>query len=724
MSKKVKKEFDLGGKKFVLETGELAGQANGAVLASYGETVVLATAVSQAPRADVGYFPLSVDYEEKLYAGGKISTSRFIKRENRPTETAVLTSRLIDRSIRPLFPKDFQNDVQVIITVLSVDQQNDPDIVSLVATAAALAISDIPWNGPLSGVRVAKQNGKFILNPTEDERKLADLEIILASNKQDVVMLETEASEADEKSVVDAIKFGIDEGKTIITQIESLVKEVGNKKIEYEPQKASVQDEAKIKKFIQENFMKDFNSSSQDERWFEEKLGILTAEFIKEDQDSLNSKILSSIFEEIVANVLREEILNNKKRPDGRSPDEIRPITTRVEVLPRTHGSAIFQRGDTQVISIATLASPALEQLIEGMEGEETKRYMHHYNFPPFSVGETGRRGAPGRREIGHGALAEKAILPVIPKGENFPYTIRIVTEILSSAGSTSMASACGSTLALMDAGVPIKEPVAGISIGLITQKGDKSKYVTITDIAYQEDSQGDMDFKVAGTKNGVTAIQMDIKLDGIPISILEVALEKAKIARNKILAKILETMPTHRKQLSKHAPTVILVKIDPSKIGDVIGSGGRTINKIIAETGAAIDINDEGTVTITSKDKEACERATRFVEGIVKEAKVGEEYVGKVKRILPFGAMVEIVPGKEGLVHISQLAPYRVKTVEDVVSIGQEVKVRVSEIDDQGRVNLSMIFAENAKVNEERKFPDEGRRRNFDRNRRQRPRR
>src|SRR3989344_5922870 len=693
MSKKVKKEFDLGGKKFVLETGELAGQANGAVLASYGETVVLVTAVSQAPRADVGYFPLSVDYEEKLYAGGKISTSRFIKRENRPTETAVLTSRLIDRSIRPLFPKDFQNDVQVIITVLSVDQQNDPDIVSLVATSAALAISDIPWNGPLSGVRVAKQNGKFILNPTEDERKLSDLEIILASNIQDVVMLETEASEADEKSVVDAIKFGIDQGKTIIAQIESLVKEVGNKKIEYEPQKASVQDEAKIKKFIQENFMKDFNSSSQDERWFEEKLGILTAEFITEDQDSLNSKILSSIFEEIVANVLREEILNNKKRPDGRSPDQIRPITTRVEVLPRTHGSAIFQRGDTQVISIATLASPALEQLIEGMEGEETKRYMHQYNFPPFSVGETGRRGAPGRREIGHGALAEKAIRPIIPENDKFPYTIRIVSEILSSAGSTSMAAVCGSTLSLMDAGVPIKEPVAGISIGLITDKKDKSNYVTITDIAYQEDAQGDMDFKVAGTKNGVTAIQMDIKLDGIPVKILEEALIKAKKARLEILEKILATIPTSRTSVSKHAPTVILVKIDPSKIGDVIGSGGRVINKIINETGAAIDINDEGTVTISSKDADACKRAAAIVEGIVKEAQPGEVYEGEVKRILPFGAMVEILPGKEGLVHISKLASFRVNKVEDVVKIGQKVKVRVLELDDQGRVNLSMVF-------------------------------
>ncbi|OGD85595.1 polyribonucleotide nucleotidyltransferase [Candidatus Curtissbacteria bacterium RBG_13_35_7] len=703
MHKKIRREFDFGGKKFILETGELANQANGAVLASYGETVVLATAVTQEPRADIGYFPLSVDYEEKLYAGGKISTSRFIKRENRPTETAVLTSRLIDRSIRPLFSQDFQNEVQIIITVLSIDQQNDPDIVSLIASSAALAISGIPWKGPISGVRVGKQNGDYILNPTEDKRKLCELEIILASNNEDVVMLEVEANEADEKSVVDAIKFGLTQGKTIVSQIESLAKEVNNKPVEYKSQKASKEDEEKIKKYIQENIMKNFTSASQDERWFENKMKELETEFIKEDDDSINSKILSDIFEEEVASKLRDEILKNKKRTDGRSPDQIRDISARVEVLPRTHGSAIFQRGDTQALSIATLGSPALEQLIEGMEGEETKRYMHHYNFPPFSVGETGRRGAPGRREIGHGALAEKAIRPIIPETDKFPYTIRVVTEIMSSAGSTSMAAVCGSTLALMDAGVPIKEPVAGISIGLITDKNDKSKYVTITDIAYQEDAQGDMDFKIAGTKNGITAVQMDIKLDGIPVNILEEALIKAKEARLKILEKILATIPTFRKSVSKHAPTVILVKIDPSKIGGVIGTGGRVINKIIADTGAAIDINDEGTVTISSKDADACKKAAELIESIVKEAQVGEIYDGEVKRILPFGAMVEILPGKDGLVHISQLAAHRVEKVEDVVKIGQKVKVRVSELDDQGRINLSMNLSDDKKLPNQR---------------------
>ena len=723
-TKIVRKEIDIAGRKLTLETGELAPQASAAILASYGETVVLATAVAQEAAQTIDYFPLSVEYEEKLYAGGKISTSRFIKRENRPTEVATLTARLIDRSIRPLFAKDYQEEVQVIITVLSVDQQNDPAIVSLVAASAALSISDIPWNGPIAAVRVGMQDGRLIANPTEEQKQLSTLDLVAVIRQEEIVMVEAAANEVEEKDITAALKFAKDQSKPIIKLIEELVKEAGKPKKSYKSQKVDEKTQEEVKKFIKANLMKDFQKeASQDENWFSDSLKLLEEEFIKEESE-ISGRILANILEEEVAAYLRDQILVHKKRPDGRSPDDIRDIAIKVGVLPRTHGSAIFQRGKTQALSIVTLGSPALEQLIEGMDREETKRYMHHYNFPPFSVGETGRRGAPGRREIGHGALAEKAVLPVIPKGENFPYTIRIVTEILSSAGSTSMASACGSTLALMDAGVPIKEPVAGISIGLITQKGDKSKYVTITDIAYQEDSQGDMDFKVAGTKNGVTAIQMDIKLDGIPISILEVALEKAKIARNKILAKILETMPTHRKQLSKHAPTVILVKIDPSKIGDVIGSGGRTINKIIAETGAAIDINDEGTVTITSKDNEACKKAAEMVEAIVKEFTPGEVYVGKVKRILPFGAMVEIVPGKEGLVHISQLAPYRVKTVEDVVSIGQEVKVRVSEIDDQGRVNLSMIFAENAKVNEERKFPDEGRRRNFDRNRRQRPRR
>lgn len=697
MQKTIRKECILAGKKLILETGELAKQANAAVLVTYGETVVLATAVSQKASDDIGYFPLSVDYEEKLYAGGRISTSRFIKRENRPTEKAILTARLIDRSIRPLFPKDYQAEVQVIITVLSVDQENDPDIVSLIATSAALSISDIPWNGPLSGLRIGRQNGGYIVNPTEDEKSFSTLDLILSSTKNEVVMLETASQEVDEKSIIGAIQFGIKEGKTVISLIEDFTKEAGHEKQKYVPEKADEATEKKITDYIKANIMKDFESKSQDETWFNDTLEILKEEFIKEDEEKITPKLLADILEDMTADYLRNEILTNKKRPDGRGLDEIREIITKVSILPRTHGSAIFQRGETQVLSIVTLGSPALEQLIENMTGEETKRYIHHYNFPPFSVGEVRRRGAPGRREIGHGALAEKALLPVIPSIDVFPYTIRVVSEVLSSAGSTSMASASASTLALMDAGVPIKEPVVGISIGLITDKKDRSKYVTITDIAYQEDAQGDMDFKVAGTKNGITAIQMDIKLNGVSVEILEEAFEKAKKARSALLDKILAIIPQSREKISKYAPKVILIKIDPTKIGEVIGSGGRIINKIIAETGAAIDINDEGTVTINSKDVEACQKAAHWIEGIVKEIQPGEIYEGKVKRILPFGAMVEILPGKEGLVHISQLAPHRVNKVEDVLKIGQDAKVRVAEIDDQGRVNLSMLFGEEA---------------------------
>lgn len=725
MQKPVKKEVELGGKKLTLETGELAQQASAAVLASHGETVVLATVVAKEPTADIGYFPLTVDYEEKLYAGGKISTSRFIKRENRPTEDAILTARLIDRSIRPLFPKDYQEEVQVIITVLSVDQQNDPDTLSLVAASAALTISDIPFKGPIAAVRVGLEDpGRYILNPTEDEKQASTLDLVVACNKKEIVMIEAEANQVDEKQVTSAMDFGLKQSQAVVRLIEELAKEVGKPKKEYQVKKTDEKTEKEIKKFIQEKIIKDFQGeASQDEGWFSDSLNLLKEQFIKE-QGEVTPKIIADLLEDEVAAYLRNQILKHKKRVDGRSLDDIRDISIKVGILPRTHGSALFQRGKTQSLSIATLGSPALEQLIEGMEGEKTKRYMHHYNFPPFSVGEVGRRGAPARREIGHGALAEKAVRPVIPPNETFPYTIRMVTEILSSAGSTSMASVCGSTLALMDAGVPIREPVAGISIGLFTEKTDKSKYVTIVDIAYQEDSQGDMDFKVAGTKNGVTAIQMDTKLDGISLEIAQEALQKAKAARLQILDKILETIPAYRQELSKYAPTVILVKIDPSKIGEVIGSGGRTINKIIAETGAAIDIDDEGTVTISSKDREACRKAAEMVEAIVKEFQVGEVYEGKVKRILPFGAMVEIVPGKEGLVHISQLAPHRVEKVEDVVKIGQEVKVRVAEIDDQGRVNLSMVFGqkegEQGQRREFRKF-DQRPRRNFDRARRRR---
>lgn len=690
MDKLVHKEIELAGRKLILETGALANHANAAVLATYGETVVLVTVVSKKASPDVDYFPLAVDFEERLYAGGKISTSRFIKREGRPSEKSILTGRLVDRSIRPLFPKDYQAEVQVIVTVLSIDAENDPDIIALIGASAALSISDVPWNGPIAGTRIGYRDGECILNPTEKERDGLDLDITLASSKDEIVMIETSGKEVSEDVVHKALGFGVEQGNMVIKLIEDFVKEAGKKKQDYVPQKLEEAALKEVTEFIQSELMKNFEKDSQDEGWFGVALKSLEEKF--KENENVSGKLLAAVLEEAVAQKLRDDILVHGKRPDGRKPDEIRPLFVKVGVLPRTHGSAIFQRGETQVLSIATLGSPALEQLIEGMYGEATKRYMHHYNFPPFSTGEVKRIGSPGRREIGHGALAEKALVQVIPDNDSFPYTIRVVSEVLSSAGSTSMAATCGSTLALMDAGVPIKEPVAGISIGLITDNKDRSKYVTITDIAYQEDAQGDMDFKITGTKNGVTAIQMDIKLNGISLKIAKEALEKAKVARLTILEKMLSVLPTSREEISKHAPTVILIKIDPSKIGEVIGSGGRTINKIIAETGAAIDINDEGTVTISGKDREACQKAAKWVEGIVKEPVPGELFEDvEVKRILPFGAMVEYVPGKEGLVHISALAPQRVEKVEDIVKVGDRVTVKVREIDDMGRINLTM---------------------------------
>lgn len=709
-SKVVRKELELGGKKLSLETGELAGHANGSVLAQYGETVVLATAVTKAASPDMGFFPLAVDFEEKLYAGGRISSSRFIKREGRPSEKSILTGRLIDRSIRPLFPKDFQAEVQVIVTVLSYDGENDPDVISLIAASAALSISDIPWNGPLSGLKVAKIEENFVVNPTDTEADLATMQLLVATTKDEIVMIEAEGQEILEKDITEGFKMVIKEGQNIIKLIEEFTKEAGREKLKYEPNKPDAKLEKEVSDYIAKNIMPTFEKDSLDEGWFSKTLEKLEAEFIqKEDEPKINGKQLGTILEDAVAQQLRDDILTRGKRPDGRKPDEIREITIKVPVLPRTHGSAIFQRGETQVLSIATLASPALEQLIDGMYGEDTKNYMHHYNFPPFSTGEVKRLGSPGRREIGHGALAEKAIVPVLPSQDVFPYTIRIVSEVLSSAGSTSQAAVCGSTLALMDAGVPIKEPVAGISIGLITDTKDKNKYVLISDIAYQEDSQGDMDFKVAGTKNGVTAIQMDIKLTGISLKVAEEALEKAKVARLSILDLIKKAIPASREKVSVHAPTVILVKIDPAKIGEVIGSGGRTINKIIATTGAEVDVKDDGTVTVSGKDAEGAQKAAEWIEGIVKEVQPGEIYEGPVKRIMTFGAFVEILPGKEGLVHISKLAPHRVEKVEDVVNIGDIVKVKVAEIDDMGRTNLTMNLEGESAPSEYRPRRDSG---------------
>lgn len=683
------KEIEIAGKKLIIQSGKLALNANTAVIAQLGDTVVLATVCRGKPSEDISYFPLTVDYEERLYAGGRISTSRFIKREGRPSESAILTARMIDRSIRPLFPKELKDEIQVIVTVLSVDQENDPDVLSAIAVSAVLALSDIPWDGPIGVVRIGYSDGEFIVNPTNSQRETSELDLVVASVNGLTVMLEGSANEMSEEIVLKAVNIAHEYNNLITSFINELVKEFGKPKLTgFQSQAISTDDEKKIKDFITKQLLPKLNDPKvvADERWFDETLD----ELLSGLSEDVNRNTVSQILEAEVKSYFRHLILNSRKRLDGRLANELREIDIKVGLLPRTHGSALFQRGDTQVLSIVTLGSPALEQLIEGMEGEETKRYMHHYNFPPFSTGEVRKIGPVGRREIGHGALAEKALLPVIPDEEKFPYTIRVVSEVLSSSGSTSQASVCGSTLALMDAGVPIKEPVAGIAIGLIS---DSNKYLLLTDIAYSEDAYGDMDFKVAGTRNGITAIQMDIKVKGLSQQILTEAFEQARLARLTILEKMLAVLPTPREQISVYAPKIKIIRIDPAKIGDVIGTGGRTINAIIAKTNTVINIDDDGKVTVSSNSEESCQQAINMIEGLVREVKVGEVFEGKVKRILPFGAMVEFLPGREGLLHISQLAPYRVNRVEEIVGIGQNIKVKVIEIDEQGRINLSMIF-------------------------------
>jgi polyribonucleotide nucleotidyltransferase len=687
MNKKklIKKEITWAGKQLSLQYGKIAEQADSAILARYGDTMVLATVVSAPPREDLDFFPLSVDYEEKLYAAGRISTSRFIKREGRPTDKAVLTGRLIDRSIRPLFPKDYSNEVQVIVTVLSYDQENDPDIPSLIATSAALLTSPIPWDGELVGVRVGFGNGGFVLNPTKNEESFSDLSLTLSLNKEKVVMIECGANEVAEDVILKAIKFGKEQAKPVFEMLRDLVSEVGIEKAKVEKEKIDADVEKEIAGFIKENFKKDLfdPEKSGKESLFEDMKEVLYEKF----EGKLTKTEMSKIFDTTVKKMVRENIIENEKRPDNRSLTEVRPIEIDVGVLPRTHGSAIFRRGDTQVLSVVTLGSTSLAQLIDGMEGEETKRFMHHYTFPPFSTGEVRRLGSPARREIGHGALAEKSVVPLIPEGDKFPYTIRVVSEVLSSSGSTSMASICGSVLALMDAGVPISAPVSGIAMGLIT---DGEKYKILTDLQALEDFYGDMDFKIAGTEKGITGIQLDVKVDGLNDKIISETFSKAKEGRAFILDQMLKALPKSREDISKYAPKVMVITIPQKKIGEVIGGGGKTINRIIDETGAAIDIDDDGTVHITSTTEEGLNKAADWIKGLTHEVRPGEVYEGTVKRIMPFGAMVEILPGKEGLVHISQLAQYRVEDINKEVEVGQKFKVTVLEIDHQGRVNLT----------------------------------
>jgi polyribonucleotide nucleotidyltransferase len=714
--KLTQKSVEIGNSVITLEVGRFAEQASAAVVARSGDTMVLAAVTASSRETTLDYFPLSVEYVERLYAGGRIKGSRWVKREGRPTDDAVLAGRVIDRSIRPLFPKTYKHDVQVIITTLSVDGENDPDILAFVAASAAIAISPIPWNGPVAAVRVGyikeegKDKGTILINPTAPQQELSEFDFIVSSNADRVMMLEGGFCETPEDIVVDAIVQGKIANKKIIDCINDLVKEVGKEKVEVVEKPTTEELEKKLEKDFKKELDVQFKKQTEKEGG-DTGMGDL-AKVIAEKYEQVYtiSEIMAAI-DHMFKNRIREDVLSHAKRVDGRKIDEVRELSMDVGLLPRTHGSAMFKRGQTQVLTVATLGSPDMAQLIESPTGEESRRYIHHYSMPPYSVGETGRVGTPSRREIGHGALAERALISVIPDESEFPYTIRLVSEIMSSNGSTSMASTCGSTLALMDAGVPIKEPVAGISVGLMTNPKDKKEFVLLTDIVGVEDFSGDMDFKVAGTKNGITAIQLDMKIDGISDEIVKGALDRANVARAIILEKMHALIASSRPALSQYAPKVHMVKIPVERIGEIIGPGGKIIRQIQTVTGAVVDVKDDGSVFITSIKQEAVDKAVAWVEGITHEVKAGEEYEGEVKRMMAFGAFVEILPGKEGLVHVSQMSTGFVQNPTDVVALGQKVKVRVIEIDDQGRVNLSMLFGDDAAKAPPREHTDRPRR-------------
>jgi polyribonucleotide nucleotidyltransferase len=692
-------KLSIDGKELLVEAQSLAERANGSSLVRYGDTVVLATAVmSKTEQENQGFFPLTVEYQERFYAAGKILGSRFVRRESRPTDEAMLTARLIDRAIRPLFPKNLRREVQVIITCLSWDRENDPDVLGLIATSLALGTSDIPWQGPICALRLGKIDKEFILNPTYEQREKSELDLTFTGvkNKQGLLinMLEAECQEIKEETILEAFHFAKPHLEKIAAFQEQIIEKNGKKKVALTETARDPELETEIKKFLGEGLEKVLYNEEG-----EGKISELRKELLLFIEAKFPEKIkfASNFFEDALTRIFKENILKYEKRPDGRKLNEIRKISCQVGILPRTHGSSVFERGKTKSLSILTLGSPGDVKLLEGMEFIGKKGFMHHYNFPPYSVGEVKFLRGPGRREIGHGMLAERALLPIIPDFEEFPYTIRIVSEILSSNGSTSMASVCSSSLALMDAGVPIKNPAAGISVGLA--RGEKN-FKILTDIQGPEDSYGDMDFKVAGTKNGITAIQMDVKIDGINEEILGEALKRAKEARAEILERISEALEKPRPKLSPLAPKIFVLQINPEKIGKVIGSGGRTINQIIEECGVSIDIEEDGRIFVTAEKEESAQKAIAEIKNITREIKVGEFFQGKVMRILGFGAMVEIAPGQDGLIHISQLAKERVNRVEDVVSVGDVVPVKVISIDEQGRVNLSLKEAKFQKKN------------------------
>jgi polyribonucleotide nucleotidyltransferase len=687
--KVIEKSIELGGRTLTLTTGELAEQAAGAVTARMGDTVVLATVAASPMKVELDYFPLTVEYQERLYAGGRIKGSRWVKREGRPSDEEVLSARLIDRSIRPLFPKAYKKDVQVVVTVLSVDLENDPKILGAIATSAAVHISFLPWQGPVAPLSVGLIDVKYSIFPTATDLEKSSLDLIVSLTKDAVLMIEAGAKEVSEKDIIGGVEFAQKESKAVLKLIEDLAKEVGKTQEVFVEEKPPVELEREVKKLVEDkmpDLVKNLAVHEGDGNEYAEFIEAVKDHFEKEEE----KKFVWGIVDHLKRDFVRNLILKKSTRPDGRKLNEIRKLSAEVGYLPRTHGSAVFKRGQTQVLSVATLGAPSLGQLLESAEGEEEKHYMHHYSMPPYSTGEAGRFGSPSRREIGHGALAERALLPVIPAQEEFPYAIRVVSEVMSSNGSTSMASVVGSTLSLMDAGVPIKAPVVGIAMGLVIE--DIKNFAVLSDIMGIEDFDGDMDFKVAGTEKGITALQLDVKTLNLTSAILEKALDQARKGRGEIMKVITDTLATPRKVVSQYAPKIKMVRIPVDKIGEFIGPSGKNIKKLMADTQTQIDVDDDGSVSIAGVDDELMQKAVAYVEGFAREVKPGEIYEGEVVRLMPFGAFVNILPGKDGMVHVTDMGQDGyVKDAGDVVHLGQKVKVRVKEIDDQGRINLSM---------------------------------
>lgn len=688
-------EHEINGTTLKLETGKMAKQANGSIMATYGDTSILVTATMSDPRPGVNFLPLMVNYEERIYAIGKIPGS-VTRREGRPRDQATLNARLIDRPLRPLFPKGFRHDIQVVATILAVEDDNDPAVVAMNAASAALMISDIPFDGPIAGVRVGLIDGELKINPDEDLSEESDLDLLVAGTEEAVMMVEASANEVSEDVFLDALDLAHEEIKKLAQMQIKMREEIGKEKMEFIPpelpekykEQLFQMAEAELRDavFIELKQEREEAISNVKDRVYDEFM-----ETLDEEQAEEFDGLIKDELDNVTKRVFREEVMSNGKRPDGRDLDEVRPISTEVDLIPRVHGSGLFTRGETQALSVLTLGSTSDEQTIFGLGDDETKRFMHHYNFPPFCVGETSPMRGPGRREIGHGHLGEKAIGPVLPDQSEFPYTIRLVSEVLESNGSSSQASICGSIMALMDGGVPISAPVSGIAMGLIKEDDDVA---ILSDIQGFEDHLGDMDFKVAGTKNGITALQMDIKVTGISKDIMRNALKQAKAGRLHILEEMSKAIAEPRPELSPNAPSIKTMKIDPEKIRYVIGPGGKMINKIIDETGAKIDIEDDGTIYVMSDDQKGGEEAQKMIEDLTRDVVVGETYTGTIKKIMNFGAFAEILPGKEGLIHISELADYHVDKVEDIVSVGDEVPVKVIKIDNQDRINLSRVKA------------------------------